>query len=279
LRTGLKLSRQTNNIDETRIIAVITQNNLTEILKLGKNKSISDQISHCSTIEYRADTFPQKDIINNLRDLYTYLQSEYGERKRLLFTVRLPNDGGNWNSSLADRYRIIQKALNLDIIDWLDIEIEEADNMPEELNSFIREKQIQLLLSHHNFNRSYNKSKFLNLLEKMEAHSPDLVKFSVMVQNDIELSDFFAFALILRQRFSLSCLMSMGTYGPWSRVLLPLLGCPITYGYVGDKPVVDGQLEVRELSDKIQKIEKSGLIEQGTDEIIRYITSVQLKSL
>lgn len=54
------------------------------------------------------------------------------------------------------------------------------------------------------------------------------------------------------------CVLSMGEAGRASRVIAPMLGCPLTYGYLAGGAVAPGQLSVRQLDGFFRAIPAEG---------------------
>jgi 3-dehydroquinate dehydratase len=80
----------------------------------------------------------------------------------------------------------------------------------------------------------------------MRAFKPDGVKFAVTPVSD-QVSALLDFARKVGAEFPASCVLGMGVAGMNTRLVSPLLGCPFTYGYLGEGPVAPGQLDVESM--------------------------------
>jgi hypothetical protein len=49
--------------------------------------------------------------------------------------------------------------------------------------------------------------------------------------------------------YSVSCVLGMGSEATLTRLLSPLLGCPFTYGFLGEGAVAPGQLPAARMRD------------------------------
>jgi 3-dehydroquinate dehydratase-1 len=245
------MTKNVPNKTSPKIIGVITSDN---VGFLFDHEAGSDSLKVCDVLEFRADTFSDNLLLEYLTKVRTHTRAISTQDKPILFTIRLEKDGGNWKKETASRYSIFNQVIDQELVDWVDMEVEEAEQVPKHIYDKIKKLNIKLMISHHNFQRSYKESEFIRKTDEMAEFHPDIVKFAVTAQSR---EDFFAlldYSSQLALRYPMSCLISMGEYGPVSRIGSPLIGAPITYGYFGNKSVVAGQIEVRELYRQINKL-------------------------
>jgi 3-dehydroquinate dehydratase-1 len=242
-----------------------------------QDENIYRQLSVCDVLEFRADTFPEEKIHNLLKDLRASVIEKFAgedKKKQLLFTIRLPEDGGKWTKSPDLRLPHFEYILEQNLADWIDFEVEEAGNMPSQLFNQMKSQSVKLMLSHHNFQNSYSHSHFMHFVQKMDEFKPDIVKFAVTVQSRQEMHNLFEFSKILYRDHPLSCVISMGKYGKISRIGSPLVGAPLTYGYIGRHPTVPGQLDVSKLNSMLCKLIKSEIQGITTEKLILQLERV-----
>jgi 3-dehydroquinate dehydratase type I len=92
-----------------------------------------------------------------------------------------------------------------------------------------------------------------NIFLKGKSLGADIIKIAVVANNNDDLTRLVTFTLKHRSEGLIT--MAMGDIGLPSRVINPIFGSLITYGYV-NKPSAPGQLSIRELMDifKLLKI-------------------------
>lgn len=202
-------------------------------------------------VELRADGFERSTIPGEAREFRRECLRRFGPSMETLLTIRLKRDGGAWPDSEAPLREDVWKSLGLDAkdpaCDWVDVEVEEIASLSVRAKSLVSSGSAKLLLSHHDMRRSLPREGLRNLMHEMQSHRPAGMKFAMTCGGREELLDLLAFAREVAAATSNGCVLSMGRTGRSSRVLAPLLGCPLTYGYLTGGAVAPGQLSAREL--------------------------------
>jgi len=219
-------------------------------------------LSDCDLAEFRADTFLAESgnpDPSRLVDEFLSFQSECDRRGlaiQTLLTIRLRRDGGAWPDSQSDGRAGIWEALvrggTDPVPDWMDIEIEEFPRLSASLRNGLSASRVQLLLSHHDFAGCPSRDRLSALLREMLAARPAGVKFAVSCATRAEvlaLMDFAREAANAPQ----ACVLSMGAVGRAMRVLGPVLGCPLAYGYLAGPAVAPGQLSATEIGRRLDR--------------------------
>ncbi len=259
------------------IIGIITRNNYHQVLDCSKYLNIQDDLQVCDILEFRADTFPLGGALQALRGLNharKVLPVLGLSPKSLLFTLRLPVDGGGWLSSPEKRWYFIYKAIQEDLIDIVDIEIEHITNAPAYLKEALATGSKKLLVSHHNLHGSYSFINFKDLVSKIRPFSPDIIKFAVNARTEEELDSLLQFSIWLKSQWALSCAISIGRYGRMSRIGSPIVGAPIVYAFLGDTPTVKGQVCANHLYKLLYKA-RAGLSNvSGLAHLKRFLTNI-----
>jgi 3-dehydroquinate dehydratase-1 len=210
----------------------------------------------CEVLEVRLDTFSE----NNWTDLVKLISVEFPETL-LLITCRLERDGGSWPSKKSKERSFAIKAL-LDLcfeegveVDYLDFEIEEVGEL-HIIKPILEKANIELLLSHHNFNQSYTQSELEIKHTEMMTAGADCTKFALMYTCGADIVE--AQKFVSSAPKGLRACFGMGDLGKQSRLLHPLLGggaANWTYGFVGDKPSAPGQISIQEMHDFFGKLD------------------------
>ena len=194
----------------------------------------------CGGIELRADGMPVDAIGGAVAD-FDVERSRRGFKGPVIFTLRLRRDGGAWDDGRSEERNAVWESLPPGTCDWADLEVEEiASVSPTALDS-LRSSGVKILLSHHAFSPE-DSAVWETAYAAMKTFGPDGVKFAVALRDKGHAESLLAFARRVSEEFSESCVIGMGPAGSLTRVVSPLLGCPFTYGFLGDAAVAPGQL-------------------------------------
>ena len=206
-------------------------------------------IVKCDILEFCADLF--QDSESCLKALREY-KSHYPD-KIFLATVRLEKDGGCFSDNdVQDRKELFLRLIQSGLIDWIDLELEEIESYSEIVQK-ARLRNISVLVSHHNFNDSYDLFEFEAKLYEMKKFDVDGYKFAVTFRQSLQYHQLKAFAKShVKTCDKLLALFSMGALGKDSRIDLPKMGIPWTYGYFGNKEHAPGQHSITALHQELK---------------------------
>jgi len=198
----------------------------------------------CGGVELRADgpdVLPTDAIAGAVAD-FDEEKGRRGFTGPVIFTLRLQRDGGAWPDAQAPARNAVWTSLPPGTCTWVDLEIEQVDGVAVEALDSLRSSGVKILLSHHAFGPE-EASVWEKHLHAMRALKPDGVKFAVSPGSD-QIPALLGFARRVGAEYPESCVLGMGAEASVTRVLSPLLGCPFTYGYLGEGAVAPGQLSV-----------------------------------
>lgn len=157
----------------------------------------------------------------------------------VIITNRMKQEGGAWEVSEDGR---IQKLLSLlPLADAVDIELcaEKRDVVVKKAKGTGK----TVIISTHDFQRTPEIDIMLGvILESFEAGA-DIAKLAVTPHS---LEDVLRLLEVTLRSKGAVCTIAMGDMGRHSRVVAPIYGSVMTYGYV-DTPTAPGQLRVDEL--------------------------------
>ena len=250
------VGESTKNPSGARIIGIVTA--------VNRNDDRAWQaLAACDMAELRADFFDPDRIAVEARAFREECRRRLGRVPETILTIRLRRDGGAWPDDQAAGRERIWQSLSAEekdpFCDWFDIEAEEYPSLSPSLRAKLSEGGMRLLLSHHNMAGSYTPEGLRGLLESMSAHRPAGIKVAVTCADRKELLELLAFAREVAAATPNGCVLSMGPAGRPSRVLAPLLGCPLTYGYLSGESVAPGQLSTRSLGGFFGTLPSGGL--------------------
>lgn len=157
----------------------------------------------------------------------------------VIITNRMKQEGGSWTGSEAERIRKLLSLLQL--ADAVDIELcaEKRDEVVKRAKS--AEKTV--IVSTHDFEKTPELAVMAGIIDESFEAGADIAKLAVMADS---LEDVLRLLEVTLNSKGNICTIAMGDLGKHSRVIAPIYGSVMTYGYV-DKPAAPGQLRVDEL--------------------------------
>ncbi len=216
-------------LDKTPQIACVLNDR--DVINIDNNS-----IAKADLIELRIDMF--EDItIENIKKTFDIAKDRFG--KPIIATVRDTQEGGQ--KAIADRFSIYEAILPL--TDFVDVEIT-SEVLFKRVTSIIDNRS--LIGSYHNFDHAPNDEFLEGIASKGWALGADIIKIAVTARDKSDLIRLLLFTL--RHRDSGIITMCMGEEGLPSRIIAPIFGSLITYGYV-TKPSAPGQLSINQLSE------------------------------
>jgi 3-dehydroquinate dehydratase-1 len=164
----------------------------------------------------------------------------------VLGTIRLVADGGRWADD-AGRWPWFQAAL--DVVSWVDIEVESA--IAAEVVAAARARRRHVIVSHHDFSGTPRAAALDAVVARAAALGADVVKIATMVSGDADHD--LLIDLLRRQRGGTPGLavVGMGPRGTALRSYLPCVGSRLTYGFL-DQAAAPGQLAASELVRRLR---------------------------
>ena len=157
----------------------------------------------------------------------------------VIITNRMKQEGGSWTGSEAERIRKLLSLLPL--ADALDIELcaEERDTVVKRAKSAGK----TVIVSTHDFEKTPDIDVMAGIIEESFEVGENIAKLAVTANS---LEDVLRLLEVTLNSKGNICTIAMGDLGRHSRVIAPIYGSVMTYGYV-DEPTAPGQLRVDEL--------------------------------
>jgi 3-dehydroquinate dehydratase-1 len=154
----------------------------------------------------------------------------------IIATNRLAAEGGRFEGSERKRIELLLKAS--DYADYVDIELRSTLR-----NEFMGKVNKPVIVSYHDFSGTPRREELQAMLEEMKRTSAAIAKVAITptsLKDNLSILDF-----LLDADMPL-CIIAMGELGRHLRVVAPIYGSLLTYGYVAE-PTAPGQLKVAEL--------------------------------
>jgi 3-dehydroquinate dehydratase-1 len=161
----------------------------------------------------------------------------------LILTNRRKNEGGAFSGTEDERIKVIIDCLSL--VDMVDIELKTDESQRDKIIKKAKEHGMTVIISYHDFDGTPKEDAMLGTLEEEFGVGADIAKIAVKANSS---KDVLRLLNVTHKASSLGdiCTICMGEIGKISRVVAPLFGSVITYGYV-TRETAPGQLSVSEL--------------------------------
>lgn len=157
----------------------------------------------------------------------------------VIITNRMREEGGAWAGSEDERIRTLVSLLPL--ADAVDIELcaEKREHVVEKA----RNAGKAVIISTHDFKKTPETGVMTGMLKESFEAGADIAKLAVMPDS---LEDVLRLLEVTLHAKGAVCTIAMGETGRHSRIVAPVYGSVMTYGYV-DNATAPGQLRVDEL--------------------------------
>ncbi len=160
----------------------------------------------------------------------------------VIITNRMKQEGGAWHGSEEERIRTLLSLLHL--ADAVDIELCAAERDAVVKKAKAAGKTV--IISTHDFQSTPEVDIMEGIINESFEAGADIAKLAVMPQTLLDVLHLLEITLCSSGKV---CTIAMGNIGRHSRVVAPIYGSVMTYGYV-DKPIASGQFRV----DKLKSI-------------------------
>ncbi|MGO9613651.1 MAG: type I 3-dehydroquinate dehydratase [Dissulfurispiraceae bacterium] len=189
-------------------------------------------------IELRVDMF---DVLSpdHVDSIFTTTRHRF--RKPLIGTIRDISEGGQ--QKIDDRLSLYKTIVPLS--DFIDVELQ-FTSLFLEVSRLITSSKPLLIGSYHNFQSTPDDAFLDDLVSRGKDLGADIVKVATMANTREDMVKLLLFTL--RNRHKGLITMSLGDQGLPTRVVSPLFGSLIAYGFL-NVPSAPGQLSIVELRD------------------------------
>ena len=157
----------------------------------------------------------------------------------VIITNRMKQEGGAWKGSEDERIRTLISFLPM--ADAVDIELCAKDR--DAVVKKARDAGKTVIISTHDFQKTPGNDIMKGIISKSFDAGADIAKLAVMPNSLADVLRLFDVTLQTEREV---CVIAIGETGRHSRVVAPLYGSVMTYGYV-EKATAPGQLRVDEL--------------------------------
>ena len=153
----------------------------------------------------------------------------------LIVTIRPEFEGGKFAGSERERVRLF-KAM-APYAEYIDVELRSKN--VEQLVATTQGTEAMPIVSYHDFERTPPNAEMLSIIDRC-LEKGAIAKLAVTPRDMTDVLRLLEVTLVSRRPV---CTISMGSLGMHSRIVAPVYGSLLTYGYVR-RPVAPGQIRV-----------------------------------
>jgi 3-dehydroquinate dehydratase I len=168
-------------------------------------------------------------------------------RLPVLLTARHPLEGGAGNLTSSRRRALLETFLPFAAL--IDVEGRSAGAFAGVLET-VRKKRLEIVLSSHDFKQTPTVTALARIQREALRRGADICKIAVQLRSGADLARLLLFQTGAKHPLAT---MGMGPLGKISRLLLPLAGSRLVYGYI-DRPQVAGQWPAALLAERLKEV-------------------------
>lgn len=193
-------------------------------------------------IELRVDMFSSlsEDYVKSV-----FLQVKKRFSKPVLCTIRLSSEGGKRFIEDRKRYALFEAVAPM--ADMIDIEIQ--SRLLGDVIRLAHSLKKPVIASYHDLKKTPKGVFFSKMLTQAHKVSADITKLACKADTMDDVARLLRFTMDHKKDNLIT--ISLGKPGRISRIVNPLFGSLITYGYIG-KPKADGQMHIQQLAQQLK---------------------------
>ena len=173
----------------------------------------------------------------------------------LVVTNRKKEEGGSFRGTEEERIALLSSIIETVRVDAVDIEFSVSPEVKKKLVEKAKRFHVHVIFSLHDFIGMPRRSELMDVITQMYEEGGTIAKIAVTPQT---LNDAL---LLLELTHELSrggkavATIGMGAVGKHLRVIAPLYGSILTYGFIeGEQEVAPGQFSVQELRSMLEQL-------------------------
>jgi 3-dehydroquinate dehydratase I len=204
-------------------------------------------------IEWRVDALNEANNIHAVLHALSEIKPLL-EEVPLLFTFRSFKEGGEKKTTLEFYDKLLQKVIESNNIDLIDIELFTGGNV-QTLVQKAKKHHISVLLSNHDFKTTPSTDEMLSRLLAMQNAGADITKLAVMPNNMGDVLRLLTVAEMMKTLHATQpfITIAMGPLGVLSRIAGEFVGSAASFGS-GKQASAPGQITAAELKYILKKI-------------------------
>lgn len=207
-------------------------------------------------VEWRVDHYENVEDISKVKEILAKLRGVL-EETPVLVTFRSKKEGGEREVSTEYYVNLNKEIAATGNADLIDVELFTGDEIVKEIVDFAHEKNVKVVMSNHDFDKTPEQEEIVRRLCKMQELNADLPKIAVMPQNTTDVLTLLCATneVVTKYADRPIITMSMAGLGVVSRIAGETFGSALTFGAakVASAP---GQVAVKELNNVLNLLHK-----------------------
>lgn len=217
--------------------------NITTVGSLTGDINAHQDLEKIDVFELRIDLFENLEIESILKIIRS-LNLKF--RKPSIATIRSNGEGSPQKIDDEKRYEIFKNVIPL--VEAVDIELS-SDKLAKRIIPLCKENNVLLISSYHNLETTPEVSELEEIVSRSKEISADIVKIAVKANDKDDLDNLIKFTS--ENKGNNLVTISLGSIGLISRIVNPLLGSLMTYGYI-DQCTAIGQISIFEIIEELR---------------------------
>ncbi|UYZ39490.1 MAG: type I 3-dehydroquinate dehydratase [Candidatus Methanospirare jalkutatii] len=237
--------------------------------ELSISKALTALRCGADAVELRLDLFkPEEREATRVKAFVEALREE--AKAGVILTNRSASEGGKFEGSEEERLSLLKEALEASEADAVDVEYFAEPRKRAEIVASAKKMNATVIFSFHDFAGMPDAAELEHLALKMHAEGADIAKIAVTPETAEDALKLLELTLKLKASNASKAgkgeaagekgvaFIGMGSVGRHLRVLAPIYGSALTYGFLeGEESVAPGQLSISELRSMIDKLSMS----------------------
>ncbi|WP_456265816.1 MULTISPECIES: type I 3-dehydroquinate dehydratase [unclassified Bacillus (in: firmicutes)] len=200
-------------------------------------------------IEWRADFFhhlhDKDQVIGTLKGMV-----EKAKGIPFLFTIRSEKEGGERISlSESEKVSLLAELCSTKLVDAVDYELMHDVTHIQQVSQAAKRHGVTLIVSYHNFDRTPEVDRLVQLFVNAESVGADIAKIAVMPHSYDDALTLLSATSHAKKQLSIPVIsMAMAEYGAFTRMIGGLFGSVMTFA-VGKESSAPGQVAIQDLNN------------------------------
>ncbi len=221
--------------------------------------------SGADIIELRIDLLTGEErSVARVKEFITMLKKS-SIQMPVIVTNRKKEEGGSFTGTEAERIGMLNSVLESAEVDAVDIEFSSPAGLKKAIIEKAKSLRIPAILSFHDFKGMPSREDILRIIASMYEEGGSIAKIAVTPKTPGEALLLLDLTHRVSSEGKLLVTIGMGPVGRHLRVIAPLYGSALTYGFIeGEEEVAPGQFSVNELRSIMNQIQIRCLFDLNT---------------
>jgi 3-dehydroquinate dehydratase-1 len=173
----------------------------------------------------------------------------------LIVTNRRRAEGGSFTGTEEERIAMLIRILETAEVDFVDLELFSPSAERTRLVELAQSLQIPIIFSFHDFSGMPHRAELLKIIASMYEEGGSIAKIAVTPPTLSDALLLLNLTYEIAREEKLLATIGMGPIGRHLRVVAPLYGSVLTYGFIeGEEEVAPGQFSVKKLRSMLEQL-------------------------